>query len=244
MTRNQFRALAALIALLAVALVAVPVLGVDPSGAPSSAPSDAPASSGPSAVPAASAESEQTPEASAASAPPSAAARPEPSTKPDDKEQGQGNDGQKPDKAAKADKAPEQPVTVTGIVGRSATDEDGYSLTSGLNIYQLSAGPAWWWGEANPLEEFVGSIVTIDGERAEGSDEIDVLKVNGNAIRAAGKPPWAGGWKVVGEKHPGWAQWKVDKLAGRGNPGHGKDTAPGQLKKDDAAPETDPQQEP
>jgi hypothetical protein len=239
MTRNQFRALAALTALLAVALVAVPVFGVDPSGSPSSDPSDGPASAEPSAVPAASADAERSPEASAATASPPASAQPEASAKPEENEQGQG-EGQKPDKAdkaAKADKAPEQPVTVTGIVGRSADDENGYSLTSGLNIFELSAGPAWWWGDANPLEDFVGSIVTIDGEQAEGSDEIDVLKVNGNAIRAAGRPPWAGGWKVVGEKHPGWAQWKVDKLAGHG---FGRDTAPGQLRKGAAAPSPAP----
>jgi hypothetical protein len=32
------------------------------------------------------------------------------------------------------------------------------------------------------------------------------------ALREPGKPPWAGGWKVVGEKHPGWSQEKADRF--------------------------------
>jgi hypothetical protein len=50
-----------------------------------------------------------------------------------------------------------------------------------------------------------------------------VETVNGKALRAAGKPPWAGGPKVVGKIHPGWKEGK----AGRG---HGRDGAPGQHK--------------
>jgi hypothetical protein len=237
MTRNRFRALAAIAALVAVVLVAVPVLGVDPSAAPSSDPSDAPASIEPSAE--ASASSEAVPSAEPSAEPSSPPPAPTVSAAPDEADEGEQENG-KPENAAKpakGAKTPEHPVTVTGIVGRSADDEGDYSLTSGLTIYKLSAGPKWWWGDANPLEDVVSSIVTIDGEQAEGSDEIDVLKINGKAIREPGKPPWAGGWKVVGEKHPGWAQWKVDKLAGSGL-GHGRDSAPGQLKNDD--PEATP----
>jgi hypothetical protein len=83
-------------------------------------------------------------------------------------------------------------------------------------VYQLEAGPTWWWGDANPLAAVVGKHVTITGEQAKGSTDVDVLAIDGTAIRAAGKPPWAGGWKVVGPKHPGWAQWKADKLADKG----------------------------
>ena len=90
----------------------------------------------------------------------------------------------------------------------------------------LSAGPKWWWGDASPLAGAVGKTVTIDGEQAEGSDEVDVLAIDGTAIRAAGKPPWAGGWKVVGERHPGWAQWKVDKV--RPGPRQGRRAGPAQ----------------
>jgi hypothetical protein len=28
---------------------------------------------------------------------------------------------------------------------------------------------------------------------------------------APGRPPWAGGWKVVGRDHPGWSQEKWDR---------------------------------
>ena len=55
--------------------------------------------------------------------------------------------------------------------------------------------------------------MTITGERAEGSNDVDVFTAGGKTLREPGKPPWAGGWKTVGEKHPGWAQWKVDKAA-------------------------------
>ena len=59
--------------------------------------------------------------------------------------------------------------------------------------------------------------------------------VDGKRIRAEGKPPWAGGWKRVGERHPGWTQEKWDrwqaKMAGKAKalgvdcwpPGHCKD---------------------
>ena len=64
--------------------------------------------------------------------------------------------------------------------------------------------------------------VTIDGEQADGSDEVDVLAIDGKASRPG---PAAVGrrWKVVGPKHPGWAQWKVDKQAGKA---HGTPTQP------------------
>jgi len=119
----------------------------------------------------------------------------------------------KPSKGQKAEKVPETPVTLTGTVG-TRTDDDGgtvYTLTVGSTVHDLEAGPPWFWGEANPLKPFVGKTVTIEGEQATDSTDIDVKTVDGTAIRGEGKPPWAGGWKVVGEKHPGWAQWKVDK---------------------------------
>ena len=78
----------------------------------------------------------------------------------------------------------------------------------------LEAGPPWWWGEDNPLAPFVGETVTVEGEQAEGSDSVDVHAVNGTAIREAGRPPWAGGPKVVGEAHPGWKAWKVEREPG------------------------------
>lgn len=240
MSRNQLRALAALAALAAVVLIALPVLGVDPSPSPSAEvadPSSAAESDAPSAEPAASeapAPASAEPEPSSEPAPAGSA---EPATGPDENEDGDG-DTQKPDKAAKPEKgpkAPEHPVTLTGTVGKESGENGDFTLTVGSHVYKLSAGPKWWWGDANPLAAAVGKTVTIEGEQEEGTSNVDVLAIDGTAIRAAGKPPWAGGWKVVGEKHPGWAQWKVDKLNSRGG-GHGRDNAPGQLKKDDAAP--------
>jgi hypothetical protein len=212
MTRNQLRALAGIAALAAVALVAVPVLGVDPSRSPSTAtvPSVAPAS--------------QSTAGSPSSAPASPAAAPTKSAEPDESDK----QGGKPDKAAKPqhDKdTPEHPVTLTGVVANGTGEEGAFTLTVGSTVYALEAGPKWWWGDANPLAAAVGKTVTISGEQSDGSNDIDVQAIDGKAIRPAGRPPWAGGWKVVGPKHPGWAQWKVDKLAGKGA---GRDHAPGQ----------------
>ena len=109
------------------------------------------------------------------------------------------------------------------------TREDEFTLVVGITVYRLSVGPPWWWGDASPLGAVKGKVVTIDGEQAEGSDEVDVLAIDGKVIREPGRPPWAGGWKVVGSKHPGWAQWKVDKLAGKGlgKPGIADEPSPG-----------------
>jgi hypothetical protein len=219
MRRNQYRGLAAIAALVAVALLAMPALGVDPSGSPSAGASEssAPASIEPSAAasrdPSAAASEE--PSAAASAAPSAGGGAPAPApaasagaTEPDEDDQGDGHG--KPDKATKhGAETPEQPVTLKGIVGRSSDEDGDFTLVVGLKVYRLSAGPRWWWGDASPLAAVVGKVVTIDGK----------------PIRAPGRPPWAGGWKVVGSKHPGWAQWKVDKQAGKV---HGRDTAPGQ----------------
>ena len=117
----------------------------------------------------------------------------------------------KPDKAAHAEKTP---IKLTGTI-QLATDADGhetYSLQSGGKTYTLEAGPAWFFGDKYPLKKFVGQSVTIDGEVAAGSTEVDVESVNGTALREPGKPPWAGGWKVVGAAHPGWSQEKADRM--------------------------------
>lgn len=125
------------------------------------------------------------------------------------------------------EKVPSAPITISGTV-ESSTDADGkkvYTLTDGGKTYKLEAGPRWFF-DTYPLEQYVGESVTIDGEIAEGSDEVDVLSVNGTVLRAAGKPPWAGGWKRVGERHPGWSQEKADrfeaKFGGCWPPGHCK----------------------
>lgn len=126
-------------------------------------------------------------------------------------------EGGPPGQARKGDRPPEQPVTLTGILGAS-TDADGatsYTLDVDGTLYRLSAGPPWFWGDDHPLAPHVGSQVTVDGDQVEGSDEVDVQAVDGDEVRAVGKPPWAGGWKVVGEGHPGWSQEKADRFADR-----------------------------
>ena len=136
----------------------------------------------------------------------------------------QASEKAKPAKGPKADKAPETPVTLTGLVG-TRTDADGgttYTLTVGTTVYDLEAGPPWFWKDNHPLTPFVGRTVTIEGDQAQGGTTVDVRTVDGTAIRDAGRPPWAGGWKAVGKDHPGWAQWKADKQTAKDAAGHGR----------------------
>jgi hypothetical protein len=112
---------------------------------------------------------------------------------------------------------PHADVTLTGTVGTqtNAQGETEYTLTTPAGTLLLDAGPAWFFGDAYPLAPFVGRQVTIGGEQREGSTQVDVLTVDGSALREPGKPPWAGGWKRVGENHPGWTQEKADRQAAK-----------------------------
>jgi hypothetical protein len=126
---------------------------------------------------------------------------------------------EKPGKGPKADKVktPSAPVTLSGTVA-ARTDADGnpeYTLSVGATTYTIDAGPSWYWKDKNPLKPFVGKGVTVVGEQKEGSTEIEVETVDGKALREPGKPPWAGGWKVVGKDHPGWSQEKADRWAAK-----------------------------
>ncbi len=108
-------------------------------------------------------------------------------------------------------KVPKVEVTLQGTV-ESAPDEKGrpgFSLVADGVSWKLSAGPRWYWRENNPLAPYVGQVVTVVGMSAEGSTEVDVARVNDTEIRAAGKPPWAGGWKRIGSAHPGWSEEKA-----------------------------------
>ena len=139
-------------------------------------------------------------------------------------------------------KTPKTPITVSGTVVAETDEQDRtrYTLTAGGRTYELSAGPRWFWGDDHPLRASVGDEVEITGEIAEGSDEIDVETVDGERLRAEGKPPWAGGPKVVGEQHPGWNAWRAahpDGKPWKGNgEGQGRDGAPGQTKKQEPTP--------
>ena len=126
-------------------------------------------------------------------------------------------------KGPKGEKEPEVPVTVTGMV-KQATDGQGrpsFTLTAGTTTWELSAGPPWNWGDKIPLAAYVGKSVTVAGEAEQGGTELDVESVDGKAIRAPGKPPWAGGPWAVGPTHPGWKSWMAN-----GKPGKGQDEAP------------------
>ena len=147
---------------------------------------------------------------------PSPGANPAPTKAPEEPKASKAPKAEKAPKSLK-EKAEEIPVTLSGTIA-ATTDADGdttYTLQSGGKTYSLEAGPAWFFGDAYPLKPYVGKSVTITGEQAAGSTEIDVLTVDGKTLREPGKPPWAGGWKVVGKNHPGWAQWKVDKHAAK-----------------------------
>src|SRR3954471_19302620 len=92
-------------------------------------------------------------------------------------------------------------VTLEGTL-KATTDADGetsYTLESGGKTYTLEAGPKWFFGDAYPLKAYAGKSVKITGETAAGSTDVDVLTVDGKTLREPGKPPWAGGWKVVGK---------------------------------------------
>lgn len=150
----------------------------------------------------------------------------------------------KPDKAKApkpektGDKAEEVSVTLSGTI-KATTDAKGetaYTVESGGNTYTLDAGPVWFFGDAYPLKPYVGKAVTITGEQAVGSTEVDVLSVNGTALREAGRPPWAGGWKRVGAKHPGWSQAKADHFKAK----FGDCFPPGQCKDKPKAPTPTP----
>ncbi len=139
-----------------------------------------------------------------------------------------------PGQANKPPKAEKAPITLTGTVAAS-TDADGrqsFTLRSGGTTYTLEAGPSWFYGDNHPLKVYVGKSVTVVGGRAAGSTEVDVDSVDGKALREPGKPPWAGGWKVVGERHPGWSQEKADRFEAK----FGDCFPPGQCKEKPAKP--------
>ena len=117
----------------------------------------------------------------------------------------------KEQKAPKASKEPEVAVTVRGVVAATtdADGETGYTMTVAGKTIKLDAGPSWFFGDKHPLQAFVGKTVTVSG--GQRGDEVDVETVDGVRLRAAGKPPWAGGWKAVGSAHPGWTQDKWDR---------------------------------
>jgi cytoskeletal protein RodZ len=256
---RQARGLVALIALvLLVGLVALPVLAADPTSTP---PPEASPSA--EATPSTSTDATESPTSTATETPaatptasatesgttaPAATDATEPAAPPDERSGTEPDGTGKPDKSSKPEKAakgPEIAATVTGTVG-TTTDGKGrthYTLTTGATVRELSAGPPWFFGDDHPLKPFVGKQVTVVGTQRAGDDEVDVVSVNGTALREPGRPPWAGGWKVVGENHPGWSQEKWDrwqaKIADQAAK-HGTDCwPPGHCKDKPAGDDTD-----
>ena len=151
---------------------------------------------------------------------PAMAASPSPSGKASPAASGApGKSGEKPGNGPKQakEKTPAVAVTLNGKVGTrtNAEGETEYTLAVGSTTYTIDAGPSWYWKDKHPLKAYVGKTVKVVGEQREGSTEVDVESVDGKTIRAAGKPAWAGGWKVVGKDHPGWSQEKADRWAAK-----------------------------
>lgn len=179
----------------------------------------------------------------AASPRPSTTADPDASKPPKsqpNKTDEQGEKADKPSKREKADKGPELSVTLTGTVATSKDDKGRsvFTITDGSTAWELSAGPKWYWGDANPLKAHVGKRITVVGTHHEGDTDLDVETIDGKVIREPGRPPWAGGPRAQGENHPGWKAWRTwqtDGPAGTGR-GHGRDGAPGQIDKATPSP--------
>jgi hypothetical protein len=198
-----------LAAILAVAIlviaVALPVLAASPSPSVAESPSVLPGASvvpAPSVAPSASPRAQETRD-------PAESDEPEASDQPEESD-----DPQEADES-KESEAPEVQVTIRGTV-KSAADAEGqpdFTLEANGKTLKLDAGPKWFHGANNPLLPFVGKTVTVVGEQS--GDEVDVLSVDGIVIRAPGRPPWAGGWKVQGKIHPGWSQEKADRWAAK-----------------------------
>ncbi len=200
----------------AVLAIAIPALAASPS------PSEVPESSvAPTASVAPSVVATATTSTAPASATPGASATP---NKP-------AND----DKSQKPVKVPETIVSLKGTVHKTVDGKGRptFTMTVDGKTWNLSAGPPWFWSDNDPLSAFAGKSVTVAGTTCQGHSEVDVKSVDGKALRAPGKPPWAGGPWVVGPTHPGWKDWMAD---GKPGMGHGRENAPGQIKKASPVP--------
>jgi hypothetical protein len=226
---STYRRVPILLAVLLLTVVPI-AIAADPSSSPDPSASVAPdtsspeASPSPSVAPATASPSPASPTL-APTATPAATPAPAATAAPKASPQETG----KPDKDK--EKGPEKAITLTGKVGESTNGKGWkvYTLTVGSTVYELGAGPPWFWGDKNPLAAYVGKTITVVGTTRQGSSEIDAETVDGKALRGPGRPPWAGGPWVVGERHPGWKDWMAGGKPGHGQ-GHGRDHAPGQLK--------------
>lgn len=121
-------------------------------------------------------------------------------------------------KPAEATDTPDADEVLTTLKGVLTTKKDAEGdVDYYIGDVQMSVGPPWFWGAKHPLTSLVGQTITVTGHMETGNPakanakdvgpEFEVLTVNGKTIREPGKPPWAGGPKVVGPSHPGYAGW-------------------------------------
>jgi len=200
-------------------VLAMPALAQELSPSPSDVPSP-PASASPeaSASEPASASLEPTATSSPSVVLPSTTAAPVASNAPSPAA-ASGEKDEDENESADPKEAETPPISVTGIIEIDATGKHPhYTLKAGSVVYELETGPWWFWGDTHPLAAFVGKAVTVLGQ-AEGEHGIEVYSANGTKIREPGKPPWAGGPWVQGEKHPGWKPWMAEGKPGKGPKG-------------------------
>lgn len=124
----------------------------------------------------------------------------------------------------KAARGPEIAAELRGVVTET-TDDKGratFTMTVDGTTWELSAGPKWFWGTDHPLRAFAGDTVTVTGTYHEGDTDLSVDAVDGTPLRGEGRPPWAGGPRAQGERHPGWKAWKTGEgdHPGNGRPDH------------------------
>ncbi len=106
------------------------------------------------------------------------------------------------------------PTPLTGVL-KTVQDADGDTEYL-IGTTSISVGPSWFWGTNHPLSGLTGTV-TVTGHMDDGTGakndkdttkvhvpEFEVYTVNGETIRKAGKPAWAGGPKAVGATHPGY----------------------------------------
>ena len=199
-----------LAALLCGSAIVLPMVGVVVAASPSPDPSSSPAES-------------QAPSASVAPlAAPSAAPTAAPSAAP------KSAATPKPANATETPDADEVVTTLSGVLSTKA-DADG-DVDYYIGDVRLSVGPPWFWGDKHPLKGLVGKSITVTGHMETGNPakakanarakdsgpEFEALTVDGKTIREPGKPPWAGGPKVVGPSHPGYAGWSKNHGSGNG----------------------------
>ena len=124
---------------------------------------------------------------------------------------------EEPDAAEQAEPvAPQEEAVAETLTGTIVLQENelgrmAYFLDRGDGqLVELRLGPAWFWGELNPLHVLAATQASIGArlpdDRADEAAVLNIRTING-VERATGKPLWAGGPRVQGEVHPGYEGW-------------------------------------